>query len=98
MQNYQAAIFRGGEFTTKHRGEDALCYREPCALPLTGATAGAPEPQRVRLTAYERSRRTAEKLRRVYTHTQNFFSLTSFGGESSSSFYARRCRTFTPRC
>lgn len=58
MKNLPAVLIRQRysgvvDVSTKLRGEDALCYREPCAFPLTGATVRAPEPQRVHLTAYE---------------------------------------------
>lgn len=36
----------GGDLSTKLRGQDALCYREPSAFPLTGATVGASELER----------------------------------------------------
>lgn len=71
----------GGDFSTKLRGEDALCYREPCAFPLTGATVGAPEPQRVHLKAYECtfSPCNREEVTGVYRHTKLFSLFRAFG-------------------
>lgn len=71
----------GGDFSTKLRGEDALCDREPCAFPLTGATVGAPEPRRVHFTAYECtfSPCNREAVTAVYPNTNFFLSFGLWG-------------------
>lgn len=55
--------------STELRGEDALCYREPCAFPLTGATASCPHrPRRA-----HSPRATRELQQRLGTDARNFF-------------------------